>query len=629
MTPTTICRSTLLMALTAAIAAFPMPSVNASELAGNAVAAPMARATTLRPGDAVSGSLSVTQPMHIVVALKLRNIDQLDQSVASHQRLTASQIALQHAPTPTQAQAVADYLTRSGFKNVTIAPNRMLVSADGNAGSAQAAFLTTFARVRTKEGRIAYANLSDAYIPAALQDNVLSVIGLQTVNKAHILARRLETNASVQAFPVTGHNPTEFSSIYGGTGVPTAAGVTVGIMTQGDLSQTITDLNAFTAANGLPTVSTQTVCTTTDPFGCGFDPSGTVEWDLDSQDIVGMGGGRVGKMIFYNIPSLANTDLVASFNTAMSANEAKIINVSLGECELGALQDGSAAAADQIFKVAAAQGQTFSVATGDEGADNCGNGGIIPSWPANSPYVVAVSGTMLSATTTTWGSEVVWNNLSSRGGATGGSPSTYEPKPVWQNGFAPGTKRGVADVAFDASTYSGARIVLNGGIAQVGGTSLAAPIFAGLWARVIAVKGTTVGFAAPLLYQLPAIDFHDITSGNNNGETATAGYDFASGRGSVILNSAITHIGGTPGDAPPVANFSYTTLGLVANFIDNSTDSDGTIAAHAWTFGDGTRATAANPRHTYAKAGVYSVTETVTDNGGATAAKTRSVTVGQ
>jgi subtilase family serine protease len=320
--------------------------------------------------------------------------------------------------------------------------------------------------------------------------------------------------------------------------------------------------------------------------------------------------------------------VVADLNTAMTANAAKIINVSLGECETSANSDGSAAATDQIFQAAVAQGQTFSISTGDSGANECSPlPGITPSWPASSPYVVAVAGTMLNATTTTWAGEVVWNNLSAQKGATGGSPSTFEPKPSWQNALVPGTKRGVADVAFNASQFSGGLIVFNGAIAEVGGTSMAAPIFAGLWARVIAVKGTAVGFAAPLLYQLPATDFHDITSGNNNGETAGVGYDFASGRGSVILNRAIAHIGGGA-DVPPVANFSYTTLGLAANFTDSSTDSDGTIVAHAWTFGDGGTSAVANPRHIYARTGAYSVTETVTDNGGASTAKTSVVTVG-
>jgi subtilase family serine protease len=502
-------------------------------------ATPVARSTTLRQGDLITGALPGTQVMHIVVALKLRSRPLLDQIVAAHQTIRPEQFDAVHAPLLEQAQAVANYLIRAGFRNVVIAPNRMLVSADGTADVARATFQTSFSRVQTAEGVTAFANDSDAYIPAALQESVLSIIGLQTVNVAHSLAIRTQV---ITGPAVGGHNPIEFSAIYGATGVPTAAGVTVGIITVGDLSQTITDLNTFTANNGLPTVVTETV----DTGGTSGDTSGQVEWNLDSQSIVGASGGRVGKIIFYNSPAFLNTAIVAAFNTAMMANAAKIINVSLGECETSAQSDGSAAAADQILAAAVAQGQTFSIATGDSGADECSPfPGIKPSWPASSPYAVAVAGTTLNATATAWNGEVVWNNPGF--GATGGSPSTFEPKPSWQNALVPGAKRGVADVAFDASPFSGANMIYFGGIAQVGGTSLAAPIFSGLWARVIAAKGTGVGFAAPLLYQLPATDFHDITFGNNNGETAGTGYDFATGRGSIILSRAITHI---PAAAP-------------------------------------------------------------------------------
>ncbi|MBA8885016.1 PKD domain-containing protein [Dokdonella fugitiva] len=83
----------------------------------------------------------------------------------------------------------------------------------------------------------------------------------------------------------------------------------------------------------------------------------------------------------------------------------------------------------------------------------------------------------------------------------------------------------------------------------------------------------------------------------------------------------------SPTNTPPVANFSFTTSGLTANFTDSSTDSDGTIASRSWSFGDGGTSTATNPSHTYASAGTYSVSLTVTDNGGAGNTKTSSVTV--
>ncbi|MDZ4811106.1 MAG: proprotein convertase P-domain-containing protein [Pseudomonadota bacterium] len=81
------------------------------------------------------------------------------------------------------------------------------------------------------------------------------------------------------------------------------------------------------------------------------------------------------------------------------------------------------------------------------------------------------------------------------------------------------------------------------------------------------------------------------------------------------------------GNIPPTANFTSVASGLTVNFTDTSSDSDGTIAARSWNFGDSTTSTATNPSKTYAAAGTYSVTLTATDNGGASSSTTKSVTV--
>ncbi|HSC12469.1 MAG TPA: PKD domain-containing protein, partial [Rhodanobacteraceae bacterium] len=96
---------------------------------------------------------------------------------------------------------------------------------------------------------------------------------------------------------------------------------------------------------------------------------------------------------------------------------------------------------------------------------------------------------------------------------------------------------------------------------------------------------------------------------------------------SCAISHAIVSGGGGGGGSTPVANFSYTTSGLTANFTDSSTDTGGTISSHAWTFGDGGTSTATNPSHTYAATGNYSVSEKVTDNLGATSTKTSTVSV--
>ncbi|MEO7324793.1 MAG: PKD domain-containing protein, partial [Dokdonella sp.] len=114
----------------------------------------------------------------------------------------------------------------------------------------------------------------------------------------------------------------------------------------------------------------------------------------------------------------------------------------------------------------------------------------------------------------------------------------------------------------------------------------------------------------------------NITMGNG---TYTEQASWSNDDNSCAISHAI--VGGGGSNVAPVANFSFTTNALVASFIDSSSDSDGSIASRAWTFGDGGTSTATNPSHTYAASGNYSVSLKVTDNGGLTNTKTSSVTV--
>jgi pseudomonalisin/xanthomonalisin len=491
----------------------------------------------------MSDLVAFDMPLHVQVALKIQNKGALDDFIAAahnpasplfRAKLQAGDVAANFLPSQAQAQAVADYLSRSGFTNVSVSANRLLVSADGTAASARAAFGTRFVKATDANGHAAYANIDDAKVPAALADSVLSVSGLQTVTHPHTMivkAALQNSGPTTHGRPgggstLVGHNPTTFPTIYDVGSTPTASTITVGIISDGDMTQPLKDLTSFTTANHLPAVNTQVVTVGTP----GTDTSGTPEWDLDSQDIVGMSGG-VGKLIFYAANSLTNSALTAAFNKVVSDNQAQVINVSLGECETSAYQDGSMAADDQIFALGVAQGQTFSISTGDSGSNECTKKptGTTPSYPASSPYVVAVSGTSVTTgTSSSWVSETLWSGA-------GGSPSTVEPKPSWQTQGG-GTTRDVADVAFDADPNSGAIIIVNGSNAQYGGTSLAAPLFAATWARMLAAH-PGLGFAAPHLYTVSTASYHDITSGSNGGETATVGWDYASGFGSSIVSA--------------------------------------------------------------------------------------------
>ena len=82
----------------------------------------------------------------------------------------------------------------------------------------------------------------------------------------------------------------------------------------------------------------------------------------------------------------------------------------------------------------------------------------------------------------------------------------------------------------------------------------------------------------------------------------------------------------TVANAPPVASFTSACRGLTCSFDGSgSSDADGTITSRAWSFGDETTGSGTTVSHTYAAAGTYPVTLTVTDNGGVTAARNQYV----
>ena len=252
---------------------------------------------------------------------------------------------------------------------------------------------------------------------------------------------------------------------------------------------------------------------------------------------------------------------------------------------------------------------------------------------------MAIGGTTLSTNNgNTWAGETVWSCTSasncqhdSAGGAGGGPSLTQTASTAQKNSGVLGssTARGLPDVSFDANPSSGGLILVNGANQQWGGTSLATPIFAGLWARIQSNNGNTLAFPAATLYGGASAHpewFHDVTSGNQ-GYAAATGWDYASGYGSLQVGNFATAFGGTT-PTGPAANFTSTVSGLTATFTDSSTDSGGTINAYAWDFGDGGTSTVKSPTHTYAAAGTYTVKETVTDSNAKSSTRTGSVAVG-
>ena len=74
--------------------------------------------------------------------------------------------------------------------------------------------------------------------------------------------------------------------------------------------------------------------------------------------------------------------------------------------------------------------------------------------------------------------------------------------------------------------------------------------------------------------------------------------------------------GGTPNVKPHAVATADVTSGFAPLTVEftgaASSDSDGTVAAFAWTFGDGNTSTEVNPTHVYAEAGPYTASLKVT-----------------
>ncbi len=493
------------------------------------------------------------ESINIAVSLKVRNKAGLDAKTEAVMTglsapLSSNDFLVQFAPSKASVDAVVAHLKSNGFVNIQVAPNRLLVTADGTAASARQAFNVSMQHFNVN-GRDAHAAINDPVVPAALGDIVLAVHGLQNVHMAHSMKVSADKVSATSGTEV-GHSPAAWPTIYNATALPTAGNTTIGIITAGPLTQTLKDLATFVKGAGFASPATSTVS-----VGSGsVSSSGATEWDIDSQDSLGAAGGVIKSMIFYNAPSLSDANLTAEFNAATSANTAKIINVSLGECETDAKSDGSMATDDQIFETASAQGQVFAVATGDSGAYECGGSKVAQSYPAVSPYVIAVGGTTVYTTSAgAWSSETVWACSSSRtcasAGGTGGGISSTESAPSWQISskvLGTSTKRGVPDIAFDGNPSSGALAIVNGAAQQWGGTSLATPIFVGFWARLQSARSNALVYPATALYKFgPANEttiFHDITSGSNGGYSAATGWDYTSGFGSLNVGTFSTFI---------------------------------------------------------------------------------------
>jgi hypothetical protein len=357
--------------------------------------------------------------------------------------------------------------------------------------------------------------------------------------------------------------PGQIRSAYQVNSLPSqdqGAGETIAIVDAYSDPKIVSDLATADVYAGLPappsfTVINQNGATSPLPAGntgWGVEISLDVEW---AHSIA-----PEANIILFEANSNSDADLFKAVDTAAGYAGVSVVSMSWSGGE-----SSSETGLDSNFLTPNGhQGVTFLAATGDNGSPS--------GYPAYSPDVVAVGGTTLDINSSgTYLGESAWSG-------TGGGISVYESIPSYQNAIngangASKTNRNVPDVAMDADPNSGVYVLdsYDGGWFQVGGTSLATPMWGGLVAianqgRSLLGESSLNGATQtlPTLYSLPSSDFNDITSGSNGTYSAGAGYDLVTGLGTPIANLLVPALAGYGSTQPPTVS-SPSTASLTEN----------------------------------------------------------------
>lgn len=270
------------------------------------------------------------------------------------------------------------------------------------------------------------------------------------------------------------------------------------------------------------------------------------EVTMDVQIVAGLCPGADIIVYFATFDQKGWVDLL---NAVISGRPAPAValSVSWGLAEDGpGWSEAARLAINERLQAASVMGITVCAASGDDGAsDQVPDGRAHVHFPASSPFVLAVGGTMLHGE-----EEIVWweapgeGTAGGRGGSSGGGVSVEFPRPAWQTvpvaSLNPGSIAG--RIVPDVAALAGApayEVVVDGKPVPTGGTSAATPLWAALVARITTLRRARAApaFLAPLLYQDGCrLGFGDITRGSNQtphvrGYTATPGYDGVSGLG--------------------------------------------------------------------------------------------------
>jgi subtilase family serine protease len=363
--------------------------------------------------------------------------------------------------------------------------------------------------------------------------------------------RQMQPALSLSPFVLpSGYGPAQFHGAYHLPKVtPLAAGSktarkkqTIAIVDAFSSPTAFADLTTFDTTFGLPafprcsaTVTTACFSAMNQTGGATLPASGVPSgWDVEiSLDVQAAHEiCQNCKILLVEASSSSIADLGTAVNTAV-AKGADVVSNSYGSYTTGSAGSGSSAAYYNH------PGHAIVVSAGDSGFG--------PAFPADLNTVVAVGGTNLQlGPANTYGGESVWNNGPGQD-ATGSGCDNASPARSWQTALSSwastgcGTFRAMNDVSADADPDTGAAVYDAAyGWMQLGGTSLAAPLIAGVYG--LAANASSKSYSASIPYAHVA-SLHDVKSGNDSPGNASlacsasvqcnaaTGYDLPTGLG--------------------------------------------------------------------------------------------------
>jgi subtilase family serine protease len=524
--------------------------------------------------------------------------------------LTSSQFYAFYGPDPNEVAALITYMQSKGVQIHISATNPSVAEVKGTVSQIEEALKTQLDSF-SWDGQVFYSATSQAQLPSQFS-NIQMIYGLEDFDSqlggtgAVPLYRTLGTVAPGQtssSFPLY-YSPSEISQMYNATWLHNAGyngtGVQIAIVDAYGDPYIQQELQNFSAEFGLPFYSGTLNIIPVGPYNPenGIYTGWNVEVALDVEWAHAMAPNAT--INLYVAADSGNYLLDAVLNATLGSNgrayhvyHNSIISMSWAEPE----NDWASSTPvdpvyglnypwlDQVFQMDAALGITAFGSSGDWGAYDQTYGQTSPyggaAYPSTDPYVTGVGGTSLYMNTTsgyyqwpyanatgTYGNETAWswNNYYEWG--TGGGWSTLFGQPSWQDG--PGVldngQRGNPDVAWDADPQTGVLVSIFTGFSYeyyiIGGTSVGSPCWAGSMALIDQRAGSPLGFINPAIYSILnnpteySKAFHDITVGNNNPDSATAGWDPLTGVGSPNLGELANYLAPT-GQLPVVVTNDF------------------------------------------------------------------------